>query len=136
MNLITSLRPFGYWYSVPDTLHTEGEWLKEESSVAARGLQAVLLPSIQKDAAIQTLQPKGDSNVLWRNAASLTHKYPYQEESKLFNSLQAESLKSKRGLSSAHTSNGPQKGTAAVNTAASVTEKNKEERTRLSFSSL
>lgn len=82
MNLITSLRPFGCWYSLPATLNTEGEWHKEESSVAARDLQAVLLPSIQKDAAIQMFQPQGDSNMLWWNAASLTHKYPYQGESK------------------------------------------------------
>lgn len=63
--------------------------------MAVRGLQAVLLPSIQKDAAIQMFQHQGDSNMLWWNAASLTHKYPYQGESKLFNSLQVEGLKSK-----------------------------------------
>lgn len=46
-----------------------------------------------------------------------------RKSQKLFNSLQAESLKSKRGLSNAHSSSGVQKGTVPVNTAAPVMEK-------------
>lgn len=123
MNLITSLRLFGCWYSLPAPLHTEGERHKARGWVAARGLQAVLLPSTQKDAAIQTLQPKEDSHVLGWNAASLTYKTLIRRSQKLFNSLRAGSLKSKTGFSSAHSSSGLQKGTVPVNTAASVVGK-------------
>lgn len=86
--------------------------------MAFRELQAVL-PSIQKYVAMQMLQPKGDSNVLQRNTASLTHKHPYQEESKLFNSLQAERLKCKRGFSNANSSSGLQRAQSQL-TAASI----------------
>lgn len=44
---------------------------------------------------------------------------------KLFNSLQAKSLKTRRGLSNAQPSTGLQKGPAPVNTAASVIKKRK-----------
>jgi hypothetical protein len=92
MNLITSLRPLGTGIHRLPHCTLKSSTTKQESEVASRGLPAVL-SSIQKCVAIQMLQPKGDSDVLQRKAAGLTHKHPHQEEARLFHSLQAESLK-------------------------------------------
>lgn len=122
MNLIISLRPFGYWYSPPATLHTEGECHETGKLEGIEVSKQFFPPFRSMYAVIQMLQPKGDSNVLQRNAASLTHKHPYQEESNLFNSLQPESLKCKRGFSSANFTSGLQRAWSQL-TAASIIEK-------------
>ena len=75
------LETFGYWYSLPATLHTEEECHKTGELDGIEVSKQFFPPFRSTHAAIQMLRPKGDSNVLRRNAASLTHKHPYQEES-------------------------------------------------------
>lgn len=123
----------GCWYSLPATLHTgEGEWHKagrlcgskrspsSSSSLHSGGyLWHKCFNSKETLMCFSGILPVWPINILIRKSQ------------KLLNSLQAESLKSKRGLSSAHSSSGLQKGTVPVNTAASEMERERRRHQRI-----
>lgn len=105
-------------------LHSgEGEGQEAGRPDRLRGPKAFLLPPLQKDASSQGLQLKRDKNVLLGIWPAQLINTLIRKTQKLFNSLRAQSLKTKRGSSNAQSSSGLQKGPIPANTAASVIKK-------------